>query len=342
MLTIKKTSPAPFHNANRLNGSKASALYGVFMGYKQIGFVSRNVCHGWMAYNLDHRPVCPRAFVKMAELRAWLASQPALEAFGVSASQAQQAQAIDNASGVVLFEGPSAFDGKPIVVIAIIKSDNVKTGNMIQTYILRSDLDPLESVKAGQDVSICWDCPHRGDGTGKGRSCYVNLGQGPLVVFRSYKAGKYPKISPAHPAWRAIVSGRIVRAGTYGDPTALPVGFWQALLSGAAGWTGYTHQWRLKAEFQGLLMASADSPAQAQQAQGQGWRTFRVRSKAQALLAGEIICPASEEAGKRVNCDSCQLCQGTAKRARNIAIIAHGGRPVLANAQRTIEAQALA
>ena len=39
--------------------------------------------------------------------------------------------------GYIIYEGASLIDGKPIVEIAILSSKNVKTGNMIQTYILR-------------------------------------------------------------------------------------------------------------------------------------------------------------------------------------------------------------
>jgi hypothetical protein len=42
--------------------------------------------------------------------------------------------------GVVLYEGPSELDGKPIVVVATFNSVNDKTGNMVQTWIIRSDM----------------------------------------------------------------------------------------------------------------------------------------------------------------------------------------------------------
>ena len=41
--------------------------------------------------------------------------------------------------GIILWEGKSELDGKPIVLIAIDHSSNSKTGDMVQTYILRSD-----------------------------------------------------------------------------------------------------------------------------------------------------------------------------------------------------------
>ena len=45
--------------------------------------------------------------------------------------------------GYVLWRGPSPIDGKPIVVIAVVKSANRKTGNMIQVFILCDDLNHL-------------------------------------------------------------------------------------------------------------------------------------------------------------------------------------------------------
>ena len=38
--------------------------------------------------------------------------------------------------GYILYEGPSALDGAPIVVIATMETSNAKTGAMVQTWIL--------------------------------------------------------------------------------------------------------------------------------------------------------------------------------------------------------------
>jgi hypothetical protein len=238
-------------------------------------------------------------------------------------------------NGIVLFEGSSHIDGKPIVVIAILKSSNRKTGNMIQTFILRQDIDPVQASKLGEDVSICGNCPHRGL-NGKARSCYVNLGQGPLSVWRAYKRGRYEKFSPVNPNWKLLVAGRVVRLGAYGDPAAVSLPFWKAVLSGAKGWTGYTHQWRKRPELRELVMASCDSPADYRDAQESGWRTFRVRLDSQELLANEITCPASAESGFRTSCEACKLCSGNRLQAKSIAIVLHGGIAVESNARKLI------
>ena len=242
-------------------------------------------------------------------------------------------------NGFILWEGPSAIDGAPIVAIAtgLNGSTNRKTGSMVQTYILRRDMAPTEAVKRGADASICGSCPHRGDGTGKGRTCYVNVGRGPGAVYRAYRNGSYPRVAGAAPAIAALGKGRKVRLGTYGDPAAVPVEVWQALVSEAEGHTGYTHQWQAIAAsaWAPLVMASADTRELAVRARGAGWRTFRVDAADAPKLAGEILCPASEQAGKKVTCAQCLACGG-GERKGSIYIPLHGGFAVMANRDRLI------
>lgn len=246
-----------------------------------------------------------------------------------------------NPNGAVLWRGPSLLDGAPIVVIATglnQASSNRKTGGMVQTYILREDIEPTAAVKTGADVSICGDCPHRGDGTGKGRTCYVNVGQGPLGVWRAYKRGVYPS---AESSQLRVDSGRgkLVRLGTYGDPAAVPAGIWNALIADAVGHTGYTHQWRRTPALRTLCMASADSEADAREAQAAGWRTFRVALPCDApRLESEAICPASAEAGKKLTCAQCMACAGANGRRGSIVIQAHGGFAVMANIRKRVTA----
>jgi hypothetical protein len=103
----------------------------------------------------------------------------------------------------------------------------------------------------------------------------VNVGQGPLAAWRTYKAGGYP-------LWDGYgVNGKFVRLGTYGDPAAVPVDVWRALLRDASGHTGYTHQWQNPAlpnlsELRSLCMASVDTAQEAALATQLGWRYFRV------------------------------------------------------------------
>ena len=226
-------------------------------------------------------------------------------------------------SGFVLYEGPSRFDGAPIVVIAVMHSENRKTGDMVQTYILRSHVDPVRALADGRDASICGDCMHRpGE---HGRTCYVNVGQSVLSVWRAYRRGRYPR-DPAAAA-RAC-AGRMVRLGTYGDPAAVPVRTWRDLLANAAGHTGYTHAWRTRRgqSLRGIAMASADTAAEFERARAAGWRTFRVRTAAEPLRERELVCPASAENSTGRTCATCGACDGAARgpEQASVAIIVHG------------------
>jgi hypothetical protein len=256
-------------------------------------------------------------------------------------------------NSVEIWRGPSLLDGAPIVVIAsgLRASENPKTGDMLQTYILRADIEPTAAIKNGADVSICGDCVHRGDGTGKGRTCYVNIGQGPLAVWRSWARGNIPRASryaglyfvscilewPIENGEPCIGKGLRVRLGTYGDPAAVPVSVWQALTKHAIGHTGYTHQWRTAGhELRALCMASVDTVADMLTARASGWRTFRVAFPGQdpRLQKIESRCPASAEAGKVLTCAQCLACGGQNGRSGSVVIAAHGGPAVLANVAR--------
>ncbi len=222
----------------------------------------------------------------------------------------------------IIYNGPSLLDGKPIVVIATYSNRNTKTGKVVQTYILRSDINPLEASKTGQDFSICGSCPMRGEVTtdpkrkiAKGRKCYVNFGQGVLIVFKSYKRGVYKEGDP-----RTMGRDRFVRVGTYGDPAAVPSEVWDELLAECETWTAYTHQkpWRPD-----IAMQSADSYDEAKAHWAEGRRTFRVIVDLGDIdKSKETLCPASKEAGRRVQCTACKLCKGSSL-AKSIAIVEH-------------------
>ena len=233
----------------------------------------------------------------------------------------------------IIYSGPSLIDGKPIVAIAIAKSGNTKTGNMVQTYIILADINPLEASKNGADFSICGMCKHRGKANSdpkrkiaESRSCYVNLGQGPLTVWKALTRGFYPQVI-GHKAIASIGKGRMVRLGTYGDPAAVPAYVWESLISEAEGHTAYSHQSGVTgAEVRpDFMMISADTEAEARDAWASGKRTFRVIKNVSEIVKGsEISCPASKEAGFRTTCNACGLCAGASVKAKSIAIVDHG------------------
>lgn len=231
--------------------------------------------------------------------------------------------------GYIAYEGPSEIDGRPIVVIVnkLSGSDNAKTGaDLVQTFIIRADVNPVAALKTGDDVSICGQCAHRpllASETGDA-PCYVNVGRSVRSVFEAYIRGRYVHATTG--ALRRILAGRKIRLGTYGDPAAAPVAMWQEITADAAGIVGYSHQWQSigfdHAAWAPLVMASADNIDEAAQANLYGMRVFRV-SVGVDRQAGEVTCPASAEGGKKATCDTCMLCGGTSKAARDVVIADH-------------------
>jgi hypothetical protein len=239
--------------------------------------------------------------------------------------------------GFIFYRGPSMLDGQPIVGIATLTSKNDKTGNMVQTFILRSDMTPLTALSTGADISICGTCPHRpkrirvrdpktGRFTSKKvRTCYVDVGKSVQQVFGAFTRGSYPTLEPVDGA--QYLAGRMVILGAYGDPAAIPAHVWIALLADAQGHTGYTHQWRkpLAADLAPLVMASADSARDRDQARAKGWRTFTIRRADEPLATREFACPASPEGGDRRQCVDCGACHGSTRPGQaSVAIVVHG------------------
>lgn len=238
---------------------------------------------------------------------------------------------------MVLYEGPSLIDGKPIVVIITglkSKSNNSKTGEMPQVWILRSDIHPTEALRTGEDVSICGNCPHRpkvlGDNALKkdSRSCYVNT-MGPNAIYKSYKSGKYTIAQLCELA--EILAGSHVRIGAYGDPAAVPIEIWDQLLVNCKS-TGYTHQWRnCDIRFAQYCMASCDNFVDVIESTQLGYRTFfvqQVEDYSQSVNnVGAIklaYCPASKEKGKATTCSKCMACTGTRfNQKSNVTIMLH-------------------
>ena len=240
-----------------------------------------------------------------------------------------------NTNSLIVYEGPSEIDGKPIVVILTgldQSSANGKTGDLVQSFIIRADVEPHDALKTGDDASVCGMCPHRPlivkmlERAGiTSTPCYVRVGESVLSVFRAYRRGSYARASSIAQV-AAVLRGRKLRLGTYGDPAAAPVGLWDLLVSLAAGHVGYTHQWQSVGfdarAWSPLVMASVDSAAEADQARALGMRYFRVSIGVDRQPL-EVTCPASAEGGRKAQCSDCMLCGGTSKAARSIVIADH-------------------
>lgn len=239
---------------------------------------------------------------------------------------------------MIAWEGRSEIDGQPVVMILTgLNGDtrNSKTGPMVQTWIIRSDVDPLTAIATGKDRSVCGGCRHRprrlkpSERGWEERSCYVHM-LGIQTIWRKYKNGEYAAMdltrvpSPLH--------GKMLRMGSYGDPAAVPEGVWRQLLVQTTGHTGYTHQWRggTFAFLQQWCMASVDTAEEMLAARNRGWSTFRVMSGDELAWGSETLCPASEEGGRTTVCADCLRCDGTGDSfgSEGIAIYVHGSGAV--------------
>lgn len=237
--------------------------------------------------------------------------------------------------GVILWRGPSAIDGAPIVYVATAfdGSDNGKTGAMVQTFILPDPHAAGIVVNGSRPAkimawlvstgarSICGDCPHAwqwDDSKGEYAKgvCYVREYQAPAAVLGAIARGSYPIAGIDFPAaWIPdLAAGRDVRLGAYGDPAACPPEISAAFVARARTRTGYTHLW--KSAFHGarrnawrmreIVMASCDSVADLRAARDGGFRGFLVTPVDEfpvnrsllsvgAHVDGAMICPASDE-----------------------------------------------
>ena len=229
---------------------------------------------------------------------------------------------------VEVWTGPSRIEGSPLVVLVtgLRGSSNSKTGDMVQSYIIRSDMDPLQALRTGADVAQCGGCTHKAksyDGaTWSERSCYVRVDTAPLGLYRARDRGNVPRVTLSELS--ELTRGRPVRLGTYGDPASVPLAVWDAYTENATMWTGYTHQSASKklCDVLKYCQVSADSQGDARAARGAGIGSFRVLAQGESALPFEMVCPASEEAGRVATCATCKACSGLD--GANVIINSHG------------------
>jgi hypothetical protein len=221
-------------------------------------------------------------------------------------------------STLVLWTGPSAFDGSAIALVAHrvnARSQNGKTGDMVQVSIMRADMAPVDAWRAGADGAVCPDaCAHRSRPRGGNGTCYVNkarLTTAHAAAVRALAAG-----SVGFPP--GLFTGAQVRGGMEGDPAAVPLKVWARVLAGVKRHTLYTADWRtLPDAWQAYAMASCDTPAAAAEATARGWRVFAASASAADdgayQAAGMRPCP-SDTVG--LTCERCGGCDGTARGSR--------------------------
>lgn len=238
---------------------------------------------------------------------------------------------------IAIYTGPSMIDGAPIVVLATLDSRNVKTGALIQTFIMRSDIEPHLAVKTGQDSSVCGNCPRR---IFNGGDCYVLPHQAALSSWRAWEREGKPAADTlkACLAMEKAAKGHGLRMGSYGDPAAVPFYVWQILIDSLCPKTvtGYTHQWgndfahlaypeQHKAWMRDNLMASCDNTSEAELARVQGWRFFLAVPKNVEIPARTVEC-LSDKMDK--TCEECGICNGNQGRLgrASVYIREHGAK----------------
>lgn len=245
---------------------------------------------------------------------------------------------------IVIYCGPSMLDGSPIVVLASTGSSNVKTGPMIQTWIMRADLNPSEASARKADSSVCGKCPRR---HALGGDCYVQIVHAPRSVWESWDRQDRPGTNWTDPGVILPLTQDArdhgLRLGSYGDPMAVPAQVWQDLVSALQprSVVGYTHAWRdaikldasksmPEADFTWFLnniMASCDSIAEANEARWIGWRFFLATQDTTPAIERTILCPATRDKDP-LTCRSCGICngsQGKSTRA-SVFLVEHGMR----------------
>lgn len=227
---------------------------------------------------------------------------------------------------MIIYHGPSRLD-RTREIVGIVTgfsrpSENAKTGDLLQLWILPVDQHPASARAQDDERGTCGDCPLSGCGGG----CYVDVGQAPAAVWRAHRAGWYDVWTPERHRERLRRSAGL-RVAAYGDAAALPSRTVQTLVQThretcpGQGVTGYTHQWR-RTDCQWLrsiCLASCETWEDCVTAAANGWRVFHAGPK-EERPAGLLECP-SESRG--ITCQQCRLCDAT-RVARSIYIEPHG------------------
>lgn len=217
---------------------------------------------------------------------------------------------------IVLWTGPSALDGTPVMLIAsrvAEPSQNRKTGDMVQVSIMRADMPPVDAWRIGADGAVCPEaCSHRSKSRGGRGTCYVNKAR----LTSTWQAARREAIAGRIGVPPFLFARARVRMGMEGDPAAVPVEVIAPVLDAAGAWSMYTAAWRtLPDAWRRYAMASCDTPEDAAEAIARGWRPFASSTSPEMdqayEAAGLTLCNA--ERPTPVTCSSCLRCNGAGK-----------------------------
>ena len=248
-------------------------------------------------------------------------------------------------NGYVIYEGRNQHGEFACICTGLINtSKNIKTGPMVQIFMIAAKVHPVTAIQTGENSIVCWKCKHKPATAAekakgiKGGACYVDVAKSVAQVYKAYKKGCYPNVCGEAPQnddldsylqrgsekLKSIFSGRKVRFGAYGEPVLIPFPIVKIIAEAASGHTGYTHRWQegifLNSGYKNYFMASADSEEEYAHATKNGWRTFRVVTEWK-LQANEMVCLNSWQ---NKSCYDCLQCNGAGRNLRNIVIKVHG------------------
>jgi len=206
------------------------------------------------------------------------------------------------------------------------KISSSKAVDIVQSYTFSRKQFELDAKGMKEFFSVadtnCLDCPFNEFG-----KCYTHK-------FNQYVGFKsmLKSIKKEYPTWDDLPTeiptdrlvdmarDKYVRFGTYGEPSLHPFDVVSMMVSVAKSHTGYTHQWDKDDKWNQLFMASTHNLFDVNKARSQGWRSFAATDEP---IEGLVNCPASTESGKKTSCDSCNLCAGASKKAKDIYILKH-------------------
>jgi hypothetical protein len=226
-----------------------------------------------------------------------------------------------------------------LCVIRLGKTTNTKIAalgeKVVQTYhFSKGQFDTMSGAPTmeeffSHDRDVCLSCPLAMSNGAKRGDCYTrefNLFRGFKSMLRSVRAlytwDALPELNAdMERDILKFAAGRFVRFGTYGEPSLLPIELTRTICAVAKNWTGYTHQYKERAEFAPYFMASTHSEEEEQSARLNSWRSF-VATKSDVKTF--VHCPASKEMNYKSNCSKCGLCSGTSgKGNKSVNILLH-------------------
>jgi len=249
-------------------------------------------------------------------------------------------------SKILLYVGPSRYDGTTIRVYLYASRGNSKTGKVAGLVIVPDGVADFFSIlRLGLDGSNCGACPFRGLASGGKGGCYTHAGTTPVALSGLIRSGlALDAVTDVGTAVTDFLQYRrgglrfaALRSAVYGDAAALPVDVWQAIeaacLSLGLPILGYTHGHtalglRGVDHLRGSHVLSIDATTSADtQAlrRSAGWRGFEVVAPGARPAAGSFACPASVERGRKLTCVECKACgsDGYRRNAGDVVIWNH-------------------